>query len=418
MDQDPTTLPQLHLPTALSQAANILKLEPSLLARLHQPDFVHTHDLTITRDDDSQLTAPAWRVQHNNWRGPYKGGIRFHPKVNLEEVMTLSALMSFKTAVIDIPLGGAKGGVQIDAKTLSTAEHERLARAYARAFYDVIGPDKDIPAPDVNTTSDTMGWMMDEYSRLAGHNVAGVVTGKPVALFGSAGRGLATSLGGKVAMDAIIKKLNLTKSPLTVAIQGMGNVGGGLAELLVRDSKYKIVAISDSQSGVYNHSGLNVLGVIAHKNATGQVENADYTQNLTNGELLELPVDILVLGAIENQITDANAAQIQAKLIVELANHPIASEADAVLTQRGMTVVPDILANAGGVAVSYFEWVQNQQSWYWTESEVNHRLTDWMERSVNQVWEAASTHQTNLRVGAYICALERLAAAAKWRAMV
>jgi len=408
----------VKLPTAFTKAAELLSLSDTILARLMQPDHTFSHDLHITRDDGSTLIAPAWRVQHNRWRGPYKGGIRFHPKVTADEVTTLSALMTFKTAVVNIPLGGGKGGVQVDAKSLSSTEHQKLARAYAAAFSDVIGPLKDIPAPDVNTNSNTMGWVMDEYSKIIGYDQPGVVTGKPIELFGSLGRDLATSLGGKAVIDELVAKLAMAKTPLTVAIQGMGNVGGGLAQLLANDMKYRVVAISDSQSGVYRQTGLDVAGIFAHKLATGRLENADYVHNLTNAELLELPVDILVLGAIEDQITDQNAERIQARLVVELANHPITNDADAILNQRGVTVAPDILANAGGVVVSYFEWVQNQQQWYWSEAEVNQRLVKIMQRSVNEVWQAATSRQTNLRVGAYVCALERLVTAADWRGMV
>jgi len=418
METTATTSPRIKLPAALAQAAELSQLPASVLDRLMYPDHIHTHKLSIMRDDGTTLTVTAWRVQHNNWRGPYKGGIRFHPKVNLDEVNTLSALMTFKTAVINIPLGGGKGGVRVDAKSLSPTEHERLARAYVRAFADIIGPEQDIPAPDINTNNNTMGWMMDEYSRIVGHDAPGVVTGKPVELFGSRGRHLATSLGGKAALDELVKKLNLVKVPLIVAIQGMGNVGGGLAELLAQDVKYKVVAISDSQSGIYHQTGLDIKSVFDHKAATGGVENAEYAHNLTNGELLELPVDILVLGAIENQITGANAERVQAKVILELANCPVTNEADSILNRRNIIVVPDILANAGGVAVSYFEWVQNQQNWYWTEIEVNHRLTELMRQAVDEVWQTTAERQTNLRVGAYICALSRLASAAKWRAVV
>jgi glutamate dehydrogenase/leucine dehydrogenase len=409
---------QVNFPAALSQAAVLSQVPETVLSHLMSPEQIHTHQLTITRDDGTELTIPAWRAQHNNWRGPYKGGVRFHQNVTLEEVITLSGLMTFKTAVIDIPLGGAKGGVQVDARRLSPKEHERLARAYARAFASVIGPNTDIPAPDVNTNSDTMGWMMDEYSKVVGHSSLGVVTGKPVELFGSRGRDLATSLGGKVALDSAVVKLGLIKTPLTVAIQGMGNVGGGLAQLLSQDGKYKIVAISDSQSGIYNQNGLDVDQVFAHKKETGNVENAEYTQNLTNAELLELPIDVLVLGAIEDQVTQENAGNLQAKLILELANHPITSEADAILAERNIPVVPDILANAGGVAVSYFEWIQNQQSLYWTESDVNYRLTELMTKSSDEVWQIAAATNTTLRVAAYILALRRLAAVVRWRTVI
>jgi glutamate dehydrogenase/leucine dehydrogenase len=335
--------------------------------------------------------------------------------VTREEVATLATLMTFKTALMDIPLGGAKGGVQVAEWPLSDGECERLARAYVRGFGQFIGPHQDIPAPDVNTNGRTMAWMMDEYAKLVGYNAPGVVTGKPVELFGSQGRLQATSLGGKVVMDAMIRHLNLKKTPLTIAIQGIGNVGGGLARLLKSDPKYRLVAISDSQCGVHNPSGLNIDEVLQHKSRTGRVENAEYTRNISNLEMLELDVDVLVLAALENQITDDNADRIRARLIVELANHPISPAADSRLAANHLVVIPDILVNGGGVVVSYFEWVQNQQNWYWDEVTVAERLRFTMEKALDQTLAAATRFDVDLRVGAHVVALERLSEAARLR---
>ncbi len=410
--------PTVHWPDALNRAATLRQVDPKILVRLQSPDFVHIAELTYHSDAGVVTTVPAWRIQHSQARGPYKGGIRFHPQVDLDEVATLAGLMSFKTAVVNIPLGGGKGGVQVDGRNLSMAEHQEIARAYARAFTPVIGPLRDIPAPDVNTSSQTMGWIMDEYSQQVGYTSFGVVTGKPLAVGGSQGRDLATSWGGRVVLDDIVARLNLNRSPLTVVIQGAGNVGGGLAYLLADNPRYRVIAISDTKSGVYNPAGLVVREVLEHKSKTGSVENTEYATNITNQQLLTLEADILVLAALENQIDASNADTIQAKLILELANHPITSEADARLTARGTVIVPDILANAGGVVVSYFEWVQNQQNWYWSEADINSKLEAIMLGAAEQVWSIGQESGVDLRVAAYALALDRLAAAMTARGMV
>lgn len=409
---------QVVFSSAFKMAADVLKLDTQIVDILQRADHVHQADLTIRCDNGTMLTVPAWRVQHSNVRGPYKGGIRFHGDVSLEEVSTLAGLMTLKTALVDIPLGGGKGGVKIDGRSLSPAEHEQVARKYMQAFYNVIGPDRDIPAPDVNTDSQTMAWMMDEMSQIAGYNVPAGVTGKPLELFGSQGREQSTALGGKIVLDKLVVHLNLKKTPLTVAIQGVGNVGGGLARMLHDDLKYRVVAVSDSHSAVYNPAGVDVKDVLNHKAHSGRVENAEYTQLLTNLELLELPVDILVLAALENQINDSNASRVQAKLVLELANHPVTGRADTILTDKHITVIPDVLANAGGVIVSYFEWVQNRQGQQWPEEKVLSRLHRFMDRALESVLRAATAYDTSLRVGSYIVALTRLAQAIRLRGMV
>ena len=408
----------IHWPTALTQAAQLTNTDPRILARLQTPDHIHSAEITYQADSGETLTIPAWRIQHSQARGVYKGGIRFHPKVDANEVATLAGLMSFKTAVANIPMGGGKGGVRVDGRNLSTNEHEQIIRAYTRSFAEVIGPHLDVPAPDVNTDDQTMAWMMDEYSNLVGYPAPGVVTGKPIAVYGSQGRSLATSLGGQVVLDNILSRLGSMHSPITVAIQGAGNVGGGLAYLLADSSKYRIVAMSDTKSGVYNPAGLNVRDTLAHKSDTGSLENAEYATNITNQQLLSLPVDILVLAALENQIDETNAGSVQAKIILELANHPVTNQADAMLAAREIIVIPDILANAGGVVVSYFEWVQNQQGWYWGESDVNSKLETIMLSAVDNVWREHQRLNTNLRVAAYAVALERLATCLRLRGMV
>lgn len=409
---------QVVFSSAFQMAADALKLNPKVAEILQIADHIHKADLTIKRNDGSILTVPAWRVQHCNARGPYKGGIRFHSDVSLEEVSTLAGLMTLKTALVDIPMGGGKGGVRISGRTLSVVEHEQVARQYIRAFHEVIGPDRDIPAPDISTNSQTMVWMMDEMSRIIGYNIPAVVTGKPLELFGSHGREIATSLGGKIILDRLVQHLNLKKTPLIVAVQGIGNVGGSLVQMLHDDPKYRVVAVSDSHSAAYDPSGINVRDILDHKARSGRVENAEYTQTLTNSELLGLPVDVLVLAALENQITDSNADQIQAKLILELANHPVTSRADTILADKHITVIPDILANAGGVIVSYFEWVQNRQGQQWPEDKVLTRLSRIINRALDSVLHAATIYNVSLRIGSYTVALERLAHALRLRGVI
>ncbi|OGB74784.1 hypothetical protein A2810_00525 [candidate division Kazan bacterium RIFCSPHIGHO2_01_FULL_49_10] len=400
---------------ALKEAAQILGRSDVELDRLMTPDRIIQADIAIQLDSGETAIFSALRVQHNAARGPYKGGIRFHPQVDVEEVKTLSSLMTWKCAVANIPFGGGKGGVKVDPKKLSPLELERLARGYVQAFVKHIGPNQDVPAPDVNTNEQTMAWMMDEYSRIKGHQMHDFVTGKPVALFGSKGREMATSLGGKFILDLMIDHLQITKRPIQVAIQGLGNVGGGLAKLLSLDPRYKLVAVSDSQGGSYCPTGLEVSEVLAHKQTNGSLAGFPYSHDITNAELLELDVDVLVPAALEEQITSSNAEHIKAKLILELANNPISASGDAILNSRGISVVPDILANAGGVTVSYFEWVQNREGWYWEEGEVNGRLQKLMLEAGQQIIKIADEKKVSLRVAAFLLSLERVDRAMRLR---
>lgn len=405
--------PAYHI--ALKEAAQILDHSDAELDRLMTPDRIIQADIAVQLDSGETVLFPAFRIQHNAARGPYKGGIRFHPQVDVDEVRTLASLMTWKCAVVNIPFGGGKGGVKVDPKRLSPLELERLARGYVQAFVKHIGPNQDVPAPDVNTNEQTMAWMMDEYSRIKGHQMPDFVTGKPVALFGSKGRELATSLGGKFVLDQMVEHFNITKRPIQIAIQGSGNVGGGLAKLLSLDPRYKLVAISDSNGGIYRPTGLEIAEVLSHKKTTGSLAGFPYSHDITNAELLELDVDVLVPAALGDQITTDNADHIKAKLILELANNPITAAADARLNSRGVVVVPDILANAGGVTVSYFEWVQNREGWYWEEVEVNSRLQKLMIEAGQQVIKISEEKKVSLRVAAFLLSLERVDEAMRLR---
>ncbi|MBN2585325.1 Glu/Leu/Phe/Val dehydrogenase [Patescibacteria group bacterium] len=393
---------------ALKSAAQMLSRSDAELDKLMTPDRIIQADIAVQLDGGETVFFPALRVQHNSARGPYKGGIRFHSQVDVDEVKILASLMTWKCAVVDIPFGGAKGGVKVDPKKLSQLELERLTRGYVQAFVKHIGPNQDVPAPDINTNEQTMAWMMDEYSRIKGHQMHDFVTGKPIALFGSKGRELATSLGGKFILDLMIEHFKITKRPIQVAIQGIGNVGGGLAKLLGLDPRYKLVAISDSQGGIYRPTGLEVAEVFEHKKTTGSLAGFHYSHDITNAELLELDVDVLIPAALEDQITADNADHVKAKLILELANNPITASGDAILNNRGIPVVPDILANAGGVTVSYFEWAQNRQGWYWEEGEVNGRLQKSMLAAGQKVIKISEEKKVSLRVAAFLLSLERV----------
>lgn len=397
----------------IHKAALSLNLSQSELDKLLHYENVLEKDIEVELDSGEIATFPAFRVQHNSVRGPYKGGIRFHPQVNLDEVKILSSLMTWKCAVVNIPMGGGKGGVIVDYKQLSKNEQEKLSRGYMKTFFNHLGPDKDIPAPDVNTNEQNMAWMMDEYNNLAGYENPGCVTGKPINLFGSEVRDIATSLGGKHVVDRLLKSLSLNSCPIRVAIQGIGNVGGGLAELLAGDDKYKVVAISDSKGGIYKED-LNVDNVLAHKRQTGSIQN----QNISNSELLELDVDLLVLAALEDQITENNAPNIKAKIILELANNPITEVADKILESMGITVVPDILANAGGVTVSYFEWIQNNANEYWSEDKVKDELEQVMRQATIGVMNIIQAQGVSWRLASYIVALDRVNQAMKLKEVI
>ncbi|MFQ5984542.1 MAG: Glu/Leu/Phe/Val dehydrogenase [Alphaproteobacteria bacterium] len=364
-------------------------------------------------DDGSRRGFKAFRCRYDDTRGPTKGGIRFHPKVSMDEVMTLAFWMTFKCAVANLPFGGGKGGVVVDARKLSKAELERLSRAYVQAFARFIGPDRDIPAPDMYTNAMVMGWMADEYANIVGQPSPAVITGKPIALGGSLGREDATGRGGYYVLRHLEKDLGLAPEKSRIVVQGFGNVAYHCAHLLNADG-FRIIGLSDSRSAIYDPDGLEPAAVLAHKRRTGRLSGAptnSKAQKITNAELLELECDLLVPAAMENQIIEENAEQIKAPVILELANGPITPAADAILNRRGVKVIPDILANAGGVTVSYFEWVQNKAGYYWTLEDIRDRLRAVMEPETRRVWDLAKQRDIDMRTAAYVHALDRIAGA-------
>ena len=358
-------------------------------------------------DNGSTKIFKGFRSQHNDALGPHKGGIRFHPDVSRDEVKALSFWMTMKCAVVGIPLGGGKGGVIVNPKELSVVELEKLSRGYIRAIYKYIGPTQDIPAPDVYTTPQIMAWMMDEYEKLTGEHAPGVITGKPLHLGGSEGRGFATAQGGVYVLREAVKKMGMNPSETKVAIQGFGNAGSFMAKILSEDG-YKIVAVTDSRGGAMNMDGLDIAAVEAHKAANKSVVGAPGTITVSNDDILELDVDVLVPAALENVITEANAVNVKAKVIIELANGPVTPEADKILHKSGVVFVPDILSNAGGVTVSYFEQVQNAMNFYWTEKEVLEKLEPIMTQAFADVWERKERYNVDMRTAAFIRAIERV----------
>ncbi len=400
----------------LSRASAYTTISPHELTALQTPNHVHQKNLSITRDDGSTLVLPAYRVQHNNARGPYKGGIRFHSAADIEEVKALAALMAIKCAVVGIPLGGGKGGVQVDPKTLSEKELQAVSRAWARAFADVIGVDKDIPAPDVYTTPQIMAWMVDEFEKVVGHSEVGVITGKPLALHGSKGRDIATALGGTMVLEQYCKLQGLDVKQIRVAIQGYGNAGQTMARLLV-ERGFNLVAVSDSKGGVYgDHLSIDALDAV--KKEKGTVAEFSGGKKITNEELLVCDCDVLIPAALDNQVTSSNASQITARHILELANGPVSSDADSILFAKGVVVIPDVLANAGGVTVSYFEWVQNRQQYYWEEDEVFAKLQKIMDRSFADVYALSQKNNCSLRDSAFTIAVGRILEAMRLRGNV
>lgn len=398
----------------LETAAKIMDLNSETLLKLSNPEKITQATLPVRMDDGSLETFQSYRVQYNSARGPYKGGIRFHPQVDLDEVKALSFWMAIKCAVVDIPMGGGKGGVIVDPKALSENETEKLSRAWIRAFRPVIGPEKDIPAPDVYTNPQIMAWMADEYSKLVGYPAIGVVTGKPLEFGGSKGRGAATATGGFYVLQEAVKEKNLKSEKLSVAIQGFGNAGAIMAKLLF-DAGYKVVAVADSKSVIYDKGGLDIDKLQEHKNNSREVKNFKGSKEISKEKLFALDVDILVPAALENQITKDNAENIQAKIIVELANGPTTPEADEILHGKRTLVIPDVLANAGGVTVSYFEWLQNTSNNYWSEEEVDSELKERMIPAYQSILQAAEEYKVNLRTAAFIKALERIDKASQIR---
>jgi glutamate dehydrogenase (NAD(P)+) len=399
----------------LDKAAKVMKLDPALHAFLREPMRVLEVTIPVKMDDGSVKIFKGFRVQYNDARGPTKGGIRFHPQETLDTVKALAAWMTWKTSVVDIPYGGAKGGVICDPKSMSEGEIERLSRGYIRAIGRFIGPEKDIPAPDVYTTPQIMAWMMDEYSKIVGYNAPGVITGKPLEVGGSLGRGDATAKGGMYCLREAAKKIKLDLSKATVAVQGYGNAGQFAHKLVTEMFGAKVVAVSDSKGGIYSEKGLDFEKVLEHKEKTGSVVNFPGTKNITNEELLELKVDVLIPAALENQITGKNADKIKAKIVLELANGPTTPEADEILYKKGILDIPDFLANAGGVTVSYFEWVQNINGYYWTLDEVYQRLDQKMTKAFWDVMDAMEKYKVEPRTAAYIVAVKRVADAVRIR---
>lgn len=402
----------------MDRAAQMLKLDPNEFVTLKYPERELKVSIPVEMDDGSVQVFEGYRVQHSSSRGPCKGGIRFHPDTDIDEVKALAVWMTLKCAVVNIPYGGAKGAVKVDPKKLSTNELKRLTRRYTAMILPIIGPEKDIPAPDVNTNAQIMGWIMDTYSMFKGYTVQGVVTGKPIEIGGSLGRSDATGRGVMLITREILHRKGVPVMGARIAIQGMGNVGGATARLL-NEAGCKIVAVSDVSGGLYNPEGLDIQNITGYlkENSRNLLKdyNADAARHITNAELLACDCDVLIPAAMENQIDGDNADSIRAKIIVEAANGPTTVEADKILDSKGICVVPDVLANSGGVVVSYFEWVQNIQSLTWDEEEVNRTLEKVMIRAFNEVWDKAGQNQTTMRLGAYMVSLERVAKAKKIR---
>ncbi|MGB9883321.1 MAG: Glu/Leu/Phe/Val family dehydrogenase [Microgenomates group bacterium] len=431
----------------IKKTAEKINLDKTIIERLVEPEYIHEFSFPVKMDNGKVKVFKGWRIQHNSALGPYKGGIRFHPQTVKEEVQALATLMSIKCAVAGLPYGGGKGGVAVDPKKLSKTELERLSREYVKKVAHFIGEDIDVPAPDVNTNPEIMAWMIDEYQKIKGYKSPATFTGKPVEMGGSLGRTQATGRGGVYILQALLEKLkearyqgffssvgaasqsrgpksqkNLISSPennLTIAVQGFGNVGYYFAKL-AQEAGFKVVAVSDSKGGVYVEDGLSVektleckkeKGMVAGCYCRGSVCDVKYGRSITNEELLELPVDILVPAALENVINEKNMKKIKAKIIIEMANGPITEEAYEYLSKNGVIIVPDVLANSGGVTVSYFEWVQNKAGYYWSEEEVNSKLKVMMEKAFEPIWKKSVEKKIPLKEAAFEVALERIASA-------
>ena len=411
---DTSLNPYLRAQQEFKEAVETLGLEPAVYEILKQPLRSFEVAVPFVRDDGTVQVFTGYRVQHNDALGPTKGGLRFHTEVTMDEVKALSMWMSVKCALLNLPYGGGKGGIACDVDQLSDREIERLSREYIRAVNLVIGPDKDIPAPDVSTNPQIMAWMVDEYSRIRGENTFGLITGKPLVIGGSAGRVAATGRGLVFATRQLATKLGIDFSKSRVAIQGFGNVGSVAAEIAFALGA-TVVAVSDKDGGLYNPAGINIRDLLEYKRVQRSLQGFPAADPITNAELLELPTDILFPAALENQITADNAARIQARIVGEGANGPTTPEADRILFDKGVMVIPDVLGNSGGVTVSYFEWVQNQTRLYWTEDEVNHRLEEFMSRAMAEMHTMHERFGVTLRKAAYLVATERIAQAMRVR---
>jgi len=397
-----------------NRAADYLELEESMRAVLRTAKRQLIVSIPVKMDGGETKVFEGYRVQHNIARGPAKGGIRYHPNVTLDEVKALASWMTWKCATVGIPYGGGKGGVICDPKSLSVHELERLTRRYAFEIAPIIGPDRDIPAPDVYTDSQTMAWIMDTISMVRGHTELGVVTGKPLSLGGSQGRHEATARGALYALREACKVRGIDLKGSRVAVQGFGNAGSIIARLVAEDGA-RVVAACDSKSGVYSATGLDIQAALAHKEATGALHGLKSAKEIAPNDVLEVDCDILCPSALENSITMANVGRVKAKIIAELANGPTTPGADRVFEDNDVMLIPDILANAGGVTVSYYEWVQDQYSFFWTESRINQTLEDTMGNAFHKVHQTAQRYGTDMRTGAYILAIDRVAEATRVR---
>ena len=402
----------------LDEAAAVLQLDPDMHAFLREPMMEYHFTIPVKMDDNSTRTFQGFRVQYNNARGPAKGGIRFHPDETIDTVRALAAWMTWKTAVSDIPLGGGKGGVICNPREMSQNELERLSRGYMRKIAPFIGITKDVPAPDVNTNPQIMGWMLDEYETINNHHEPGVITGKPLSAGGSAGRTPATAMGGLYTIRETAKLLNMDLNGATAAIQGYGNVGSWAHKLGTHKFGLKVIALSDEFGGIFNGEGFDPKVVGDHLRRNGRLSDCPGSEPISNKDLLELEVDILIPAAIENQLTSQNADNIRAKVVAELANGPTTPNADNILNDKGIFIIPDFLCNAGGVIVSYFEMVQNGYQFYWDEETVNQRLDHKITSAFHAVHKMAQTQNVDNRVAAYLVSIHRVAEAVRLRGWV
>ncbi|MBZ9578539.1 Glu/Leu/Phe/Val dehydrogenase [Patescibacteria group bacterium] len=405
----------------LKEIANILKIKPEILRELEEPHRLIKFQIPVQMDNGKVKIFFGFRSQHNNTLGPYKGGIRFHPEVSEDEIKALSMLMTWKCALVDLPFGGGKGGVIVDPRKLSKGELERLSRGYVKGIFPYIGPDIDVPAPDVNTNAQIMAWMVNEYSKLKGKDTPAAFTGKPPELWGLKGREEATGYGGVVILKKLQKVFGFKPRETTLAVQGFGNVGYNFANFAFREG-YKIIATSECEGGIYVKKGLNPeetlrcreeKGKIAECYCVGSVCDLNYGKQITNDELLEMEVDILVPAAVENVITKENASKIRAKYIIEMANGPVTPEAEIILEEKCVVSIPDILANSGGVTASYFEWLQSKEKKKWEREKSLHELSVVLEKAFEEVWNLAKKEKVNLKKAAYLLAVDRVAKAMK-----
>ncbi|MCD6547533.1 MAG: Glu/Leu/Phe/Val dehydrogenase [Nanoarchaeota archaeon] len=409
--------PFLNAQKQIEKTAKKLNLNKNIVELLKEPMRIIQVRIPIKMDDGTIKTFTGFRVQYNNARGPTKGGIRYHPNENLDTVKALAAWMTWKCSIADIPFGGAKGGIICNPKEMSQNELERLSRGYIKAIAEFIGPDKDIPAPDVYTNPQTMAWMLDEYEKITRKNSPAVITGKPLEIGGSKGRTKATGFGVAITIREAAKKVGLNLNGAKVAIQGFGNVGM-YAAIALEQMGAKVIALSDSKGGIYNPDGISVEKAIKHKQENGSLKGLEGTKEISNSELLELECDILIPAALENQITKENANKIKAKIIAEAANGPTTPEADEILYKNGKFLIPDILCNAGGVIVSYFEWVQNRTGEYWSEEEVDKKLDEKLTRAFSKMVEVAEKEKVDNRTAAYMIAIKKVVNAMKLKGWI